>query len=217
MCSSDLAKTSVKITDSELLLDTKVAPGKSLETSSDAGRSIVEWTFPVAGLESSATPDIRRGTVTLVSEYGVRSQPVDFEILVTRDLPPLVEISVPGPGQLTVKPDQQLALPYRAVDDYGIQSLEVVTNLSTQEPTVSAIADLTPGKQMEGETSLDLRLHDLKPGDVLTVWLRATDNRGAGMDPNSGSGGPQSTDSKPLILQVANDALPPGQIGRAHV
>ncbi|MBL8812576.1 MAG: hypothetical protein JNM43_20600, partial [Planctomycetaceae bacterium] len=205
------AKTPVKITNSELSLDGKVSPGKLLENPTGDGGSVAEWTFPVVGVEAPANPDIRRGSVILVSKHGVRSHAVDFEILVTRDLPPLVEISLPGPGQLTVKPDQQLTLPYRAADDYGIQSLEVVTKVGTQEPTVSAIADLVPGKQMEGETSLDLKPHNLKPGDVLTVWLRATDNRGAGMDPNSGSGGPQSTDSKPLYLQVANDALPPGQ------
>ncbi len=213
------AKTLAKITESELTFDSKTTTGNRLETPAGEEGATVEWTIPVASLApspatspaTSPTPDIRRGSVVLISDHGVRSEPVEFEILVMKDLPPRVEIPMAGPGQLTVKPDQQLTLPYRAADDYGIGSLELITKQGTQEPTTSAIPLPDISKQQNGETILNLATLNLKPGDVVTVWFRATDNRGAGVAPDDASSRPQSTDSKPLCLQVANDALPPGQ------
>ncbi|MFN9822611.1 MAG: hypothetical protein ACK58J_00535, partial [Planctomyces sp.] len=100
-----------------------------------------------------------------------------------------------------------------AVDDFGIQKLELAIRRDAQEPSLAIIPAAQPDesdadvsiRHRDGSTPLDIAALNVKPGEALSVWLKVGDNRTEPL------GGSQSSDSRIITLQIAEDATPVGQ------
>lgn len=197
------------ISDSALLRDSNALTGKPAA----AEGSQHSWEFEINSLPADAQSLVQHCSVTMTSDHQVPSEPARFEIHVARDLPPAVEIQGLNADTLTVRPDQSLEIPFSAVDDFGIQKLELAVRKSAQEPSLAIIPATQPGepdadvpmRQRNGSTTLDIAALNVKPGEALSVWLKVGDNR---IEP---LGGTQPSDSKIITLHVAEDAAPVGQ------
>jgi hypothetical protein len=171
------------------------------------------WEFDVNSIPAETQTARQHCSVTITSDHQVSSEPTRFEIHVGKDLAPTVEIEGLDADTLTVQPDQSLEIPFSVVDDFGIRKVELAVRKGVQEPSLTIIPTVEAGKpgvdvdmqQCDGSTILDLAALNVKPGDTLSVWLRASDNR---IEP---LGGPQSTDSRIITLHVAENAAPVGQ------
>ncbi len=197
------------ISDARMLRDSNALTG---EPAAEPG-SHHSWGFEINSLPADAQSLVQHCSITMTSDHQVPSEPALFEIHVARDLPPAVEIQGLNADTLTVRPDQSLEIPFSAVDDFGIQKLELAVRKSAQEPSLAIIPAAQPGepdadvpmRQRNGSTTLDIAALNVKPGEALSVWLKVGDNR---IEP---LGGTQSSDSKVITLQIAEDAAPVGQ------
>jgi len=196
------------ISEAAMLRDSNSLAGKAA-----ANASHYTWEFEVSSLPADAQSLVQHCSVTMTSDHRVSSEPAPFEIQVARDLPPTVEIEGLNADTLTVRPDQSLEIPFSAVDDFGIQTLELAVRKGAQEPSLTVIptdqsaepvADAAAQKR-NGSTTLDIAALNVKPGEALSVWLKVGDNRTEPL------GGLQSSDSKIITLHIAEDAVPVGQ------
>ena len=146
----------------------------------------------------------QRGTITMVSEAGVSSDPFPFEIRILPDLPPSIVIDQPALSDVIAKPDQSIHVAYHSVDDFGFSKLQLTTQRNSEPPSHK---ELPHAFQLEfgGELTVDLNALELAVGDQLTFWLSISDNR-----PDE-FGGPQLIDSRKIRLQIADDSIPVGQ------
>ena len=171
------------------------------------------WEFDISSIPADVQSIVQQCSVTMTSNHQVPSAPTRFEVHVAKDLPPTVEIEGLNADTLTVQPDQLLELPFTAVDDFGIQQVELAVEKGVQEPSLTIIPpaeaadpDIAAAtRQRDGSTTLDVAALNVKPGETLSVWLRAGDNRSEPL------GGSQSSDSRILTLHVAENAPPVGQ------
>jgi hypothetical protein len=196
------------ISEAAMLRDSNSLAGKAA-----AKASHYTWEFEVSSLPADAQSLVQHCSVTMTSDHRVSSEPAPFEIQVARDLPPTVEIEGLNADTLTVRPDQSLEIPFSAVDDFGIQTLELAVRKGAQEPSLTVIptdqsaepvADAA-AQNWDGSTTLDIAALNVKPGEALSVWLKVGDNRTEPL------GGSQSSDSKIITLHIAEDAVPVGQ------
>ncbi|MFM8477965.1 MAG: DUF4175 family protein, partial [Planctomycetaceae bacterium] len=188
------------------------------DTDSLPGRPAVDvfqstWEFEIGSIPADAQSIVQQCSITMSSDHQVSSAPTRFEVQVAKDLPPTVKIEGLNADTLAVRPDQLLELPFSAVDDFGIQQLELAVKKGDQEPALTIIPPAhaagpeiaASAPQRDGSTTLDVAALNVKPGETLSVWLRAGDNRSEPL------GGSQSSDSKILTLHVAENAAPVGQ------
>lgn len=196
------------ISEAELMRDATAVKSKPA-----ANAAQYSWEFEVGAVPADAESMVQECNVRLISDRQVPSETARFEIHVSRDLPPEVEIRGLNTDTLTVRPDQLLEIPFSAVDDFGIQKLELAIRRDAQEPSLAIIPAAQPGepdadfsiRQRDGSTTLDIAALNVKPGEALAVWLKVGDNRTEPL------GGSQSSDSRIITLQVAEDAAPAGQ------
>jgi len=196
------------ISEAELLRNDTPVTGKPA-----AGAAQYAWEFEVGAVPADAESMVQNCSVRIISDRQVPSETARFEIHVSRDLPPEVEIRGLITDTLTVRPDQLLEIPFNAVDDFGIQKLELAIRRDAQEPSLAIIPAAQPGepdadvsmRHWDGSTTLDIAALNVKTGEALSVWLKVRDNRTEPL------GGSQSSDSRIITLQIAEDATPVGQ------
>ncbi|MEZ6057877.1 MAG: DUF4175 family protein [Planctomycetaceae bacterium] len=153
--------------------------------------------------------DLQRGTITLISETGVASDPIPFVVRVLPDLPPSIIIDQPALSEIITTSDRSLQITCHAVDDFGCSELHLITKKNGESPTIKRIPH-DPGIEFTSELTFDSSELDLTTGDQLTVWLSITDNR-----PDE-YGGPQTTDSRKIHVQIADEAAPISQQAVQH-
>ena len=104
------------ISEAELMRDATAVKSKPA-----ANAAQYSWEFEVGAVPADAESMVQECNVRLISDRQVPSETARFEIHVSRDLPPEVEIRGLSTDTLTVRPDQLLEIPFSAVDDFGIQ------------------------------------------------------------------------------------------------
>jgi hypothetical protein len=130
--------------------------------------------------------------VELVDKDGnADPEPSTFRVVVRKDAPPQVTITLPGKNVELAEP-QPVRLAYRVVDDFGISALRLTAKLNGKHPKTLALP--VPRERLTAaETTLDLKALGVGPGDYVEYFLTATDNK----DP-----GPQSADSAAYVVTV---------------
>lgn len=112
----------------------------------------------------------------------------EYFIRMLNDRPPDVRILRPG-GDKQVSPLEEVGIEARADDDYGVRSLELVVKSNTGKEKVVPIgapfdstadaprvSNLAQGKPViVGSHTVFLEDLNVKPGDVVTYYARATD------------------------------------------
>ncbi|HWI18999.1 MAG TPA: hypothetical protein VNT81_14700, partial [Vicinamibacterales bacterium] len=98
----------------------------------------------------------------------------EYFIRMLNDRPPDVRILRPG-GDKQVSPLEEVALEARADDDYGVRSLELVVKSAAGKEKIVPIGAPISGSVATGLHTLFLEDLNVKPGDVVTYYARATD------------------------------------------
>lgn len=98
----------------------------------------------------------------------------EYFIRMLNDRPPDVRILRPA-GDKQVAPLEEVPIEARADDDYGVRSLELVIKPAAGKEKVVPLGDGTPGSVATGDHTLFLEDLNVKPGDVVTYYARATD------------------------------------------
>ena len=128
----------------------------------------------------------------------VGGDPVRLPITVVPDLPPVVEVPVPGQDTMPVL-GNEVALVIDARDDHGLSAVGVSvarTRGDRQVVTMALPVPVGANDRAFLSTRLDLTRFGLAPGDTLQYWATARDNSPAG---NVGR-------SKTFVLIVPTDA-----------
>ncbi len=122
-------------------------------------------------------------TVTKDGSYRIALNDVDgmtsageteYFIRMLNDRPPDVRIMRPA-GDKQVSPLEEVPVEARADDDYGVRSLELVIKSAAGKEKVIALAGAGKGTVATGEHTVFLEDLNVKPGDVVTYYARATD------------------------------------------
>src|SRR6476620_11689891 len=98
----------------------------------------------------------------------------EYFIRMLNDRPPDVRILRPA-GDQQVAPLEEVVLEARADDDYGVRSLELVIKSNSGKEKVVPIGNPISGTVATGDHTLFLEDLNVKPGDVVTYYARATD------------------------------------------
>jgi hypothetical protein len=98
----------------------------------------------------------------------------EYFIRMLNDRPPDVRILRPG-GDKQVSPLEEVGIEARADDDYGVRSLELVVKSNTGKEKVIPIGAPISGSVASGLHTVFLEDLNVKPGDVVTYYARATD------------------------------------------
>lgn len=113
--------------------------------------------------------------VALKDVDGLTNDGTEYFIRMLDDRPPEVRILRPA-GDKQVSPLEEVVIEARADDDYGVKSLELVVKAAAGKERVVPIA---PGAQgtplITGSHTVFLEDLNVKPGDVITYYARATD------------------------------------------
>ncbi|HVE39637.1 MAG TPA: hypothetical protein VNM14_07100 [Planctomycetota bacterium] len=130
--------------------------------------------------------------VELVDKDGnADPEPSKFRVVVRKDAPPQVTITLPGKNVELAEP-QPVHLAYRVVDDFGLSALRLTAKVNGRNPKGLTLP--TPKERLTAaETTLDLKALGAGPGDYVEYFLTATDNK----DP-----GPQSADSATYVITI---------------
>ncbi|TVR51017.1 MAG: DUF4175 family protein [Puniceicoccaceae bacterium] len=129
----------------------------------------------------------------------VRTPPHRVELI--PDHPPTVEITSPA-RDLTLTPEGVLAIEGQAQDDYGLTRVSLVISKSGRERTYRVIWPGGSGPpeelplRLRPRTTLDLESLGASPGDVISYFFTATDNR----RPN-----PQTARSEIYFIEVREE------------
>lgn len=179
-----------RLLSAELTLGDRRWPFRELgDRPDDAGRWYYRWEESDSPL--GAVVELTRFSVQVTDTEGQRlERPLDGLVRIQADHPPRVAAAA-----ITrfVLPAARPQVQYRAIDDYGIASLEAVVEVlrasgeteETEKIVYQLPADAKPEKNIEG--SLPLRLDELggggdqrglRKGDQVKLTLRATDYRG---------------------------------------
>lgn len=102
-----------------------------------------------------------------------------FTVTVRPDLPPAIELIEPA-ADGTCKPGEMPPVHSNVTDDYGLITVTAHYMIDNQEETTQLLWTVPANqrtRQAELVTRLDLGDTTLAPGQFLTGWLEATDNR----------------------------------------
>lgn len=107
----------------------------------------------------------------------VEGESVTLAVMVVPDLPPVVEVPVPGADTLAPA-DLKLRLVVDARDDHGLNRLELVSRTRAAGSEVVAVLPLpsATSDRVLVETILDLSARGLAAGDTARYFVRAVDN-----------------------------------------
>jgi len=113
--------------------------------------------------------------INLVDFLKNKSRKIIRTISVIPDREPEIEIVYPGKDTLL---NQNMLLPLRiqAVDDFGLQDLNLKYYVNDEAEDSLAISDRIKGAVVELDYEFDLRNTFLIPGDRVTYWAEVTDN-----------------------------------------
>ncbi|MEP3482012.1 MAG: DUF4175 family protein [Fuerstiella sp.] len=156
------------------------------------------WDLPVD------SERVQAGHLELISEHDVSSEPFSFEIRTLPDQLPTVSIKTPTLQQLTVQPDGRLPISFKAADDFGVQSIEILFQTGETNPQREVILQDPAAASHAAEYVFAPQQHDLEVGDQLVLWFVATDNR------TDEYGGAQTAKSRQLMINVTDDAMSVG-------
>lgn len=98
----------------------------------------------------------------------------EYFIRMLNDRPPDVRILRPA-GDKQVSPLEEVAIEARADDDYGVRSLELVVKSAAGKEKVVPIGGSISGSVATGLHTVFLEDLNVKPGDMVTYYARATD------------------------------------------
>jgi hypothetical protein len=102
----------------------------------------------------------------------------DYAIDVLDDQPPLIRMLKPGrDGQVTSI--EEVFTEVEAEDDFGVTKLELVYSIGGAPEKTVALHGGRPLKQLSAGHTFFLEEHALEPGDFISYFARATDNRSA--------------------------------------
>lgn len=112
----------------------------------------------------------------------IGGDPIRLPVIVVRDLPPAIEVPVPGQDTMAVL-GSDLAMVIDVRDDHGITAVQVAAfrHRGDRQP-VGAALQLPPNISDRAllATRFDLTRFSLSPGDTLSYWVLARDNAPAG-------------------------------------
>lgn len=101
-------------------------------------------------------------------------------ITVTEDGVPTVDITSPV-AELTVTEKDGVPLRFEAADDYGVAKVELVYKIGDADEQIVPLASWAePKRRADGGHTWELSMLSVHPGDVITYYLRATDNDAVG-------------------------------------
>ena len=102
----------------------------------------------------------------------------DYAIDVLDDQPPLIRMLKPGrDGQVTSI--EEVFTEVEAEDDFGVTKLELVYSIGGAPEKTVTLHGGRPLKQLSAGHTFFLEEHALEPGDFVSYFARATDNRSA--------------------------------------
>ena len=151
---------------------------------------------------------VQAGTLTLVSNHDVSSEPFKFEFRSVPDNPPSVQVNTPSLQNVIVAPDGSLPIQFEAADDFGLHSVEMLTQIAGGKPNRDVVLQDVEEPTRTAEYLFEPEKHGLKIGDELTLWFVASDNR------TDDYGGLQTAKSRQLIITIADDAT---SVGRQQI
>ena len=123
---------------------------------------------------------------TLTDSDGIESRdPVRLTLVATPDQPPQVAVQLDGIGT-AITPVARVAVSGQITDDYGIGRVWFERAIDRQHPHTHVIAELRRPRAVYNLTDagLDLRELGLKPGQRLSVSVKAADLCSLGRGPN---------------------------------
>ena len=111
----------------------------------------------------------------LLSDRNVRGTgPASMTIHALPDRPPLARLLQPA-DDLRLNPREVLPVQYEALDDYGIGTLSLLTQINGATPQPKILPLGGDSRRQVGETAVDLATLEVKIGDVVSFSLQATD------------------------------------------
>ena len=102
----------------------------------------------------------------------------DYAIDVLDDQPPLIRMLKPG-RDAQVTSIEEVFTEVEAEDDFGVAKLELVYSIGGAPEKTVALHGGRPLKQLSAGHTFFLEEHALEPGDFISYFARATDNRSA--------------------------------------
>lgn len=125
-----------------------------------------------------------RWIATVSGTYSFEFTTVDGQSLTERarrsvdlepDLAPEVVLLIPQ-ADLEVNLNDSVPVVFRAIDDFGLGELDLVYQVrSGGDPARRRLQTLDGERQFQGDAQLELASLDLKPGDVVDLWVEAKD------------------------------------------
>ncbi len=112
------------------------------------------------------------------SDGRLQSGSPDYAIDVLDDQPPLVRMLKPG-RDAQVTSIEEVFTEVEAEDDFGVAKLELVYSIGGAPEKTLPLHGGRPRKQLSAGHTFFLEEHALEPGDFISYFARATDNRGA--------------------------------------
>jgi hypothetical protein len=111
-----------------------------------------------------------------------------YRVEIVKDRPPSAAMVLPKKERLTVTPDSQLKVSYKAGDDFGLMAVNFCYRVEDPEDSLAAggrvgrllqLPEVEP-KSFTGEQTLDLAQLVPRPkvGNIVHLWVEATDNNG---------------------------------------
>jgi Domain of unknown function (DUF4175) len=107
----------------------------------------------------------------------LRAGSPDYAIEVLSDQPPLIRMIQPG-RDAQVTSIEEVFTEVEAEDDFGLTRLELVYSISGAPEKTLTLHAGRPLKQLSAGHTFFLEEHELEPGDFVSYFARATDNRG---------------------------------------
>ncbi|UUO08385.1 hypothetical protein M4951_08725 [Blastopirellula sp. J2-11] len=163
----------------------------------------------------AATPKHRRYQLRFKTAAGdLNPYPVAYPIEVIRDLSPEVQLLRPTGDKIRVPANGGAALEFRAIDpDYAVRQLTVIGEVEGKERLrTPLLQQSTTGNVIETYRFVP-REQKLKPGDLVTIYALAEDNR----TDSAGRPTPNVTTSRSLTIEItepeqgAEKQIPPKQ------
>ncbi len=127
-----------------------------------ASLSMTVKTTTTADLELVSTASL---STRLSSAIAIRAIP---------DRQPLVRMFAPS-EDLRLSPRAVVPVSYIGVDDYGLAALSLMYRVNDQAPQEIALPRGSDTRRVEGQYNLDLATLNVTVGNVVTVWIAATD------------------------------------------
>ena len=124
-------------------------------------------------------------------DSGRNREPIDYQITVTRDLAPVVEILSPARPEFDVPEDSRQTIEVRALDpDFQLSAMTLRGVAGGSDLLTAELIDAPQAGQTIRKFSFVPRRLELHEGDVVALWAVAADNRTSALtglpEPNIG-------------------------------